>query len=175
MKLSSVLLAFIVCVGIPTQLRAETYLHSGQACQGSSEADRSEVVYGTVQARNETGAAKIDFVCPIMWTGDTTFDPGNARVYYWDRSDSDVDGSFDCAAVIYSTGGTTSTSATRYSCSTAGGCSSQDPTYYSTSMQYLDWGTGFASGTYASWVLSCDAPAPDIGTSGVSNYSVDQT
>jgi hypothetical protein len=156
---------------------AETYLHSGQFCQGTMAAERDLMHYGTVQARNDDAAGTIAFICPVAWTGDRTFDPSTVVVYYWDRNGNDLAGnSVDCVASVTTTGGSTSTSARQYSCSTAGGCASEDTDFVSASMQFLSWNAGFASGTYASWVVHCDIPEETgTGTSGISHYSVDQT
>ena len=167
----SMLITLLVTLTTPSWANT-TRRYSGASCL-ADRGSASAIVRLDTCIQNSDSAAYRGVMCPAFNQSDSISDLENI-VYYEDGSTVE---SLSCYWQAQTFGGTTYTSATRYSCSTAGGCSSASASYNGSG--YLDFTSGTSSllnsGSAMSYVISwgaiCTLPAYYNTWSRINGYA----
>jgi hypothetical protein len=150
----------VVAVMSTETASATTYLSSGQACQVQSGGDLSSGAFIDYGATNASSSTAIWYSCPITAYPSSTMALTSAGAFFIDQSS--VSSVYGYVAAASPSG--TYYSAFKYSCSTAGGCSSATTSYQGEG--YLSWVNPFgtAAVTAYSWSLLLSVPAVRTGS-----------
>jgi hypothetical protein len=155
---------------------APTFGESGAACRHyPSTGSSTDLVWASSTGfSNERSDVGLQINCPIAWTGSSIINSTDVTVYYRDNNDDAGTGGIMCQAQAVEPDTDLWIGAQRWSCATAGGCSTNSaPTHKNTTPGFLTVEGLDLDGSYVGYAVFCGIPDADTsGMSGILAYSV---